>query len=283
MNYYQRHIGDYARDAGHLTMLEHGAYTLLLDNYYVSEKGIPDNEDLCKLMRAKTEEEKAALNYVLSKFFVLKKGCWVNNRVEEELRKANKKIKSAKLNGQIGGRPKSKKINENDDVFKKNVAAKNQDGLGDIYHGASDKIEQKPTGLFLETDSVNLAYGNVTQSKAPHTPTTNHQPPITNIKTTPIDITHFSDDLTKISVALKSRGINLINLHNPKLIELLQKGATINDFIEASKIAEEKSKGLPYLLGIVDRRSKKSFQKFGRHHSINIKNMDEGVNEDGSF
>ena len=31
MNYYERHLGDYARDAGHLSMLEHGAYALLLN------------------------------------------------------------------------------------------------------------------------------------------------------------------------------------------------------------------------------------------------------------
>ncbi len=30
MNYYERHLGDYAKDTAHLTMIEHGAYTLLL-------------------------------------------------------------------------------------------------------------------------------------------------------------------------------------------------------------------------------------------------------------
>jgi uncharacterized protein YdaU (DUF1376 family) len=33
VNYYERHLGDYAKDAGHLSMLEHGAYSLLLDRY----------------------------------------------------------------------------------------------------------------------------------------------------------------------------------------------------------------------------------------------------------
>ena len=30
MNYYERHLGDYARDTAHLSMMEHGAYGLLL-------------------------------------------------------------------------------------------------------------------------------------------------------------------------------------------------------------------------------------------------------------
>lgn len=27
MNYYERHLGDYARDTGHLSIMEHGVYT----------------------------------------------------------------------------------------------------------------------------------------------------------------------------------------------------------------------------------------------------------------
>ena len=38
MNYYERHLGDYARDTGHLSMLEHGAYSLLLDRYYATRR-----------------------------------------------------------------------------------------------------------------------------------------------------------------------------------------------------------------------------------------------------
>ena len=41
MNYYKRHIGDYAAATRHLSMLEHGAYTMLLDVYYTSEQPLP--------------------------------------------------------------------------------------------------------------------------------------------------------------------------------------------------------------------------------------------------
>ena len=44
MNYYERHLGDYARDTGHLSMLEHGAYTLLMDRSSASEQGIPADQ-----------------------------------------------------------------------------------------------------------------------------------------------------------------------------------------------------------------------------------------------
>ena len=44
VNYYERHLGDYARDTAHLTMVEHGAYTLLLDRYYATESPIPADQ-----------------------------------------------------------------------------------------------------------------------------------------------------------------------------------------------------------------------------------------------
>ena len=59
MNYWERHIGDYARDAGHLSMLEHGAYTLLLDRYYSTEQPIPKDQ-AHRICRARTRDEKLA-------------------------------------------------------------------------------------------------------------------------------------------------------------------------------------------------------------------------------
>ena len=41
MNFYKRHIGDYIKKAGHLTLLEHGIYARLMDVYYTREAGIP--------------------------------------------------------------------------------------------------------------------------------------------------------------------------------------------------------------------------------------------------
>ncbi len=139
MNYYERHLGDYAKDTAHLTMIEHGAYGLLLDRYYATEHGIPEDQ-AHRVARARTKEEKQAVDAVLVEFFILVDGIWINGRAEEEMTKAQTKIKAAKENGKRGGRPKT-----------------NQ-----------KQTQEKPSGL-------SVGSGNETQSKAHQTPDTRHQ------------------------------------------------------------------------------------------------------------
>lgn len=107
MNYWERHIGDYARDTAHLSLLEHGVYTILLDRYYATEEGIPADQ-AHRLARARTDDERAAVDAVLAEFFRLVDGLWINRRVEEEVAKANARINAARENGKKGGNPKKK-------------------------------------------------------------------------------------------------------------------------------------------------------------------------------
>ena len=85
MHYYKRNIGDYAKKAGRLTMLQHGAYTLLIDSCYDRE-AFPTLEQALEWTWASTEAEVEAVKFVLSRFFKLDKdGCYVQDRVLEEL------------------------------------------------------------------------------------------------------------------------------------------------------------------------------------------------------
>lgn len=59
MNYYTRFPGDYLRDTRRLNLLEHGAYTLLLDELYSTEQRIPSVEDAMRICQAMTEEEQS--------------------------------------------------------------------------------------------------------------------------------------------------------------------------------------------------------------------------------
>lgn len=103
MHYYQRHLGDYARDAGHLSMLEHGAYSLLLDRYYATEKPIPEAE-VYRVTRAGDRAARAAVDAVLREFFTLTDGAWRHNRCEQEIAEFSIFIEKQKANGRRGGR-----------------------------------------------------------------------------------------------------------------------------------------------------------------------------------
>lgn len=84
MNYYGRHIGDYLKDAAHLSLLEHGIYARLMDVYYTRESAIPENK-AARLIGAATPETLQALQDVLQEFFDLRDGHWHQDRCDEEI------------------------------------------------------------------------------------------------------------------------------------------------------------------------------------------------------
>jgi len=73
VNYYERHIGDYLKDTAHLSLLEHGVYTRLMDVYYTREGAIPAKE-VARLIGARSKDEREARAAVLAEFFVLEDG-----------------------------------------------------------------------------------------------------------------------------------------------------------------------------------------------------------------
>lgn len=97
LNYYEHHLGDFARDTGHLSALEHGIYRLLLDWYYATEKPIPD----AQAARLARSPRKAVLP-VLEEFFTLDGDVWRHKRVEAEI--AKYRDKSAKASRSASAR-----------------------------------------------------------------------------------------------------------------------------------------------------------------------------------
>lgn len=86
MNYYEHHLGDYAKNTAHLTMTEDGAYRRLIDAYYIREKPLPgDLKDVCRLARANTKPERDAVKAVLEEFFHLGADGWHHHRCDAEI------------------------------------------------------------------------------------------------------------------------------------------------------------------------------------------------------
>jgi len=86
-------------------MLEHGAYTLLLDRYYSTEQGIPEDQ-AHRVCRARSVQEKGAVDAILKEFFVFASGSWTHQRADDEISKMKAKAVSSRTNGKAGGRPR---------------------------------------------------------------------------------------------------------------------------------------------------------------------------------
>ncbi|MBV8060530.1 MAG: YdaU family protein [Alphaproteobacteria bacterium] len=97
MHYYKRHLGDYAKKAGRLSMLEHGAYTLLIDACYDRER-FPTKAEAIKWAWARTPEEVAAVEFILEHFFDFDGEVYKQARIEEEIANFHEKsIKNKKI------------------------------------------------------------------------------------------------------------------------------------------------------------------------------------------
>lgn len=90
MNFYPHFIGDYARDTADLSMLEHGAYRVLLDHYYASRGDMPaEPVKLNRICRAVTAADRRAVLTVADRFFPANgDGRRHNKRADEEIAKA---------------------------------------------------------------------------------------------------------------------------------------------------------------------------------------------------
>lgn len=84
--WYAHYPGDYARDTAHLSLVQHGAYRLMLDHYYATAAPLPaDVAALYRICRAFDEAERKAVDFVVSQFFDLRADGFHNGRADIEL------------------------------------------------------------------------------------------------------------------------------------------------------------------------------------------------------
>lgn len=94
MHYYTHHIGDYKRDASHLTLTEHGIYRQLLDLYYLTEN--PLNANALRLIGVRTDDEIILANNILNEFFDNTSNGYVHKRCEAEISRIYEKSDKAR-------------------------------------------------------------------------------------------------------------------------------------------------------------------------------------------
>jgi uncharacterized protein YdaU (DUF1376 family) len=98
MNYYPHHIGDFNSATRHLTRTERSVYRDLIELYYDTEAPLcSDLDKLCRLVLARSDEERTAVEQVLNEFFTEIDQGWSHSRCDAEIARyhGNKEAKSA--------------------------------------------------------------------------------------------------------------------------------------------------------------------------------------------
>jgi uncharacterized protein YdaU (DUF1376 family) len=106
---YTFHPSDYLRDTVGLSLLEHGAFRLILDHYYATSGILPaDKPRLYRICGAFDDTERGAVDTVVEKFFVTKNGHLRNKRADEEIQRKKDYVEEQSRKGKQGGRPEKK-------------------------------------------------------------------------------------------------------------------------------------------------------------------------------
>lgn len=86
MHHYPFHIGDYRKDTTNLSLLEHGVYRALIDCYYLQETPLfTDKARLCRLIGARTADEREAVSNIMDDFFILKSDGYYHDGCDKVL------------------------------------------------------------------------------------------------------------------------------------------------------------------------------------------------------
>lgn len=141
MNFYKHYLGDYDGATTHLSWDEDQAYTRLLRVYYRLEKPIPaDTGAACRLVRAKTSSQRAAVETVLREFFEVFDDGWHQKRADEEIAAYAKQVAHNRTVGVLGGRPKGNPSGNPDET--RVVTTR---GAGDNPHQNQNQNQKRTT------------------------------------------------------------------------------------------------------------------------------------------
>jgi uncharacterized protein YdaU (DUF1376 family) len=89
--YMQFYVADYLADTAHLSTLQHGAYMILLMNYWQRGKALPAKDEYLAQICRLSLDQWLEIKPVIAEFFTERKGCWTQKRIEEDLQRVTSK------------------------------------------------------------------------------------------------------------------------------------------------------------------------------------------------
>ena len=95
--YMQLYVNDYLADTAHLNATQHGAYILLLMNYWQQGKPLNNSRERLAFVARMTADEWEDNREILAEFFWVDGDVWTHARVENDLAKVREKSEKASV------------------------------------------------------------------------------------------------------------------------------------------------------------------------------------------
>lgn len=229
-------IGDYLRDTTRLTTEKHGAYLLLIMDYWINGAPPDDDEILASITKMQLPAWRKTRPSLVQLFNVVD-GVWHHKRIDEELLKASENAERYATRA-------------------KKAADKrwNKDATSNASSIPSSNTQEMHGDMLADATS----------------------PSPSSIKTN--ELTHSKETLTSVdptlaaTVCLELKKLNYldINQSHPKLLAMLNAGATVDEFVNAAKLA--KIKKFTYVLGAVEGMRKQAAQD-----NVTVGNFEEAA------
>lgn len=102
--YIQLHIAEYLADTAHLTPTQHGAYLLLIFNYWQRAESLNNSNERLACVARMSNSEWAENRGVLAEFFEVSGDRWVHPRIERDLTQVNEKIAKKSMAGKASAK-----------------------------------------------------------------------------------------------------------------------------------------------------------------------------------
>lgn len=134
------YIGDYLADTMRLSTEQHGAYILMLMEYWRSGPLPDDDEELAAMTKLPLSQWRKHRKKLV-RFFAIQEGYWRHKRVDEELAAAAARREAASKNGKKGGRPRKQTESQ---PKAKQKPEKTHSFLPAFEKGGFQKAKQKP-------------------------------------------------------------------------------------------------------------------------------------------
>ena len=227
MNFFKLYIGDYQRDTAHLSVTEHGAYLLMLQHYYATEKPLPTGKALHRMLRAQDKAERDAIDAVASQFWIETRDGLVNQRADQELTQAGAQAETNRAIAQA--REAKRKAAREGHESSTNRATNDQPNHSQTPDTRKERAEVLPPPIARALD--------------PDPPDPEPDP---GQQPTPRGAA---------CIAIRRAGIAAVNPSHPDLQRLLDAGVTPQDLADTAAELVGKGKGsFPLLLATVDGR-----------------------------